>query len=649
MTTQPRPMSVEQWHAHNAGHLGLALAWLRLRLTAAGGSDVDDETAVASEAVTAAEQSSPPPALALLAQAFELSRFEQDVILLCAAMELDTRMGGLCAQAHQDPHMPYPTFALAMSVFDEPNWAALAPTGALRSWRLVEQEPTSRDPLTLRPLSIDERVVHFLKGLNVVDERLARLLRPVRSLSGPLRASQASTADAITASVDHLSGRLVQLLGTSEASKRSVVNEVALRRRLLAYELPVASLPTSTVEADDLARLWRRESRLLPIALLVTSDGEALTAAQARAGRLLVEEQDAPVFLSVADVCGDLADISTIHDVGTPTAGEQRDLWTEALGSELLDIAGQLAAEFDLDASEIERVADEAKRVGIGDLAEGAWLRGKSLSRPHLDALAERIRPVATWDDIVLSDEPTRLLRSLAGQARHRGQVYDAWGWRDRTSRGLGITALFTGESGTGKTMAAEVLANDLGLDLYRIDLSGVVSKYIGETEKNLRRLFDAAEQGGVMLFFDEADALFGKRSEVKDSHDRYANIEVNYLLQRMESYRGLAILATNLRSALDSAFTRRLRFIVPFALPSRSERERIWRQVFPPEVPVDGIDPARLGRLSLSGALIHSIALHASFSAAAAGTPVTMGLVLDATRVELRKADRSTNEVEAV
>ena len=649
MTTQPRPMSVEQWHAHNAGYLGLALAWLRLRLAAAGGSDVDDETAVASEAVIAAEQSSPPPALALLAQAFELSRFEQDVILLCAAMELDTRMGGLCAQAHQDPHMPYPTFALAMSVFDEPNWAALAPTGALRSWRLVEQEPASRDPLTLRPLSIDERVVHFLKGLNVVDERLARLLRPVRSLSGPLPASQASTADAITASIDHLSGRLVQLVGASEASKRSVVNEVALRRRLLAYELPVASLPTSTIEADDLARLWRRESRLQPIALLLTSDREALTAAQARAGRLLVEEQDAPVFLSVADVCGDLADVSTIHDVRTPTAGEQRDLWTEALGSELLDIAGQLAAEFDLDASEIERVADEAKRVGIGDLAEGAWLRGKSLSRPHLDALAERIRPVATWDDIVLSDEPTRLLRSLAGQARHRGQVYDAWGWRDRTSRGLGITALFTGESGTGKTMAAEVLANDLGLDLYRIDLSGVVSKYIGETEKNLRRLFDAAEQGGVMLFFDEADALFGKRSEVKDSHDRYANIEVNYLLQRMESYRGLAILATNLRSALDSAFTRRLRFIVPFALPSRSERERIWRQVFPPEVPVDGIDPARLGRLSLSGALIHSIALHASFSAAAAGTPVTMGLVLDATRVELRKADRSTNEVEAV
>ena len=643
-------MSAEQWHAHNAGYLGLALAWLRLRLAAAGGSDVDDETAVASEAVTAAEQSSPPPALALLAQAFELSRFEQDVILLCAAMELDTRMGGLCAQAHQDPHMPYPTFALAMSVFDEPNWAALAPTGALRSWRLVEQEPASRDPLTLRPLSIDERVVHFLKGLNVVDERLARLLRPVRSLSGPLPASQASTTDAITASVDHLSGRLVQLVGTSEASKRSVVNEVALRRRLLAYELPVASLPTSTVEADDLARLWRRESRLQPIALLLTSDREALTAAQARAGRLLVEEQDASVFLSVADVCGDLADVSTIHDVRTPTAGEQRDLWTEALGSELLDIAGQLAAEFDLDASEIERVADEAKRVGIGDLAEGAWLRGKSLSRPHLDALAERIRPVATWDDIVLSDEPTRLLRSLACKARHRGQVYDAWGfgatvrhaasasarcsparaeparrWRPRSS------PTTSGSTCTASTCPASSASTSARRRRTCAACSTPPSRAAPccSSTRPTRCSASAARSRTAMT------ATPTSRSTTCSSG--------------WSAYRGLAILATNMQSALDSAFLRRLRFIVPFALPSRSERERIWRQVFPPEVPVDGIDPARLGRLSLSGALIHSIALHASFSAAAAGTPVTMGLVLDATRVELRKADRSTNEVEAV
>jgi hypothetical protein len=644
----PQVLGVEEWHAFNARYLGLALEWLRLRLAAAAGDPLDMEIAAAAESLADAQRSSPPPALVLLADAFELSSFERDVVLLCAAMTLDTRTGALCARAHQDAHLRYPTFALAMSVFDEPDWAAIAPTGALRSERLVEDEATPGEPLTLRALSTDERIVHFLKGLNVVDERLARLLRPVWSPSGALPPSQAATAESITLSLDHLSGRLVQLVGANETSKRSVVAEVAVRRRLLAYELPVASLPTSPLEADDLSRLWRRESRLLPIALLLTSDRQALPAAQARSVRSLVDGQEAPVLLSVADVCADLADLSTVHDVRTPTAAEQRGLWTEALGGQT-DVAGRLAAEFDFDGSEIQRVADDAKRVGDGDLAEGAWVRGKSLSRPHLDALAERIRPVATWDDIVVSGESTHLLHCLADQARNRGQVYDAWGWRDATSRGLGISALFTGESGTGKTMAAEVLANDLGLDLYRIDLSGVVSKYIGETEKNLRRLFDAAELGGVVLFFDEADALFGKRSEVKDSHDRYANIEVNYLLQRMESYRGLAILATNLRSALDPAFTRRLRFIVPFALPSRPERERIWQRAFPPTVPVDGVDPGRLARLNLNGALIHSVALHASFSAAAAGTSVTMDLILDAVRVELRKAERSTNEVEAI
>jgi SpoVK/Ycf46/Vps4 family AAA+-type ATPase len=214
-------------------------------------------------------------------------------------------------------------------------------------------------------------------------------------------------------------------------------------------------------------------------------------------------------------------------------------------------------------------------------------------------------------------------------------------------NRGLGISALFAGESGTGKTMAAEVLANRLGLNLYRIDLSAVVSKYIGETEKNLRQLFDAAEGGGAILFFDEADALFGKRSEVKDSHDRYANIEVNYLLQRMEAYEGLAILATNLRSALDRAFLRRLRFIVTFPVPGVAERTEIWRRVFPAETPLDGIDHDRLGRLALTGGGIHNVALNAAFAAAGQEIPITMPLVLDAARAEFRKMDKPINEAD--
>jgi SpoVK/Ycf46/Vps4 family AAA+-type ATPase len=220
-------------------------------------------------------------------------------------------------------------------------------------------------------------------------------------------------------------------------------------------------------------------------------------------------------------------------------------------------------------------------------------------------------------------------------------------------NRGLGISALFAGQSGTGKTMAAEVIANQLELNLYRIDLSAVVSKYIGETEKNLRRLFDAAEDGGAILFFDEADALFGKRSEVKDSHDRYANIEINYLLQRMEAYRGLAILATNMKGLLDPAFLRRLRFIVNFSFPGPQERREIWQKVFPPQTPVEKTDEKekldweRLARFNLTGGNIHAIALNAAFLAAARGTPVTMSLVLQAAREEFRKLERPINEAD--
>ena len=200
----------------------------------------------------------------------------------------------------------------------------------------------------------------------------------------------------------------------------------------------------------------------------------------------------------------------------------------------------------------------------------------------RLDDLAQRIQPTATWDDLVLPAADKSLLREVAAQVAHRGTVYETWGFAEKIARGLGISALFAGPSGTGKTMAAEVLANELRLDLYRIDLASVVSKYIGETEKNLRRVFDAAEDSGAILFFDEADALFGKRSEVKDSHDRYANIEVSYLLQRMEAYRGLAVLATNLKSALDPAFLRRIRFVVNFPFPDAAQRAEIWRRVFP-------------------------------------------------------------------
>ena len=251
------------------------------------------------------------------------------------------------------------------------------------------------------------------------------------------------------------------------------------------------------------------------------------------------------------------------------------------------------------------------------------------------------------WDDLVLLDMEKLLLREIAAHVAHRVTVYETWGFGAMSSRGLGISALFSGASGTGKTMAAEVLANELRLDLYRIDLSSVVSKYIGETEKNLRRVFDAAEEGGAILFFDEADALFGKRSEVKDSHDRYANIEINYLLQRMESYRGLAVLATNMKSALDSAFLRRIRFVISFPFPDVAQRAEIWRRIFPPSTPTEGLDVGKLARLNVTGGNIRNIALNAAFLAADAGEPVRMAHILRAARSEYTKLEKPLTEAE--
>ncbi|MBE9514415.1 MAG: ATP-binding protein, partial [Chloroflexi bacterium] len=224
---------------------------------------------------------------------------------------------------------------------------------------------------------------------------------------------------------------------------------------------------------------------------------------------------------------------------------------------------------------------------------------------------------------------------------------YESWGFAAKSSRGLGISALFAGASGTGKTMAAEVLANELRLDLYHIDLSQVVSKYIGETEKNLRRVFDAAEEGGAILLFDEADALFGKRGEVKDSHDRYANIEISYLLQRMEAYRGLAVLTTNMKSALDTAFLRRIRFVVQFPFPNAAQRAEIWRRIFPADTPTEGLDADKLARLNVAGGNIRNIALHAAFLAADTDEPVHMPHLLRAARTEYGKLEKSLTEAE--
>jgi ATPase family associated with various cellular activities (AAA) len=623
------------------------------------GSATDSVAQLAAAMADAELQASDPPALIMLARRLGLSQFERQVLLLCAAMELDTRIASLCARAQADTARPYPTFALALALFDAPVWEALSPERTLRYWRLIEISQPGGQTLTNSPLRADERIVSYLKGLNYLDDRLAPLLNLLDVPEGAveLPRSQQSVVDRILGRLKQLTAGeslpAIELLGIDSFSKQLVAAQVARTLGMDVYRLPAALLPTQAPELETLARLWQRESRLLPLALYldgVVSEADAPQAGANSPVNRLLSRTGGVIFVDTRNVLPGLAENSLRVEVAKPTATEQKEVWAAVLGEDAGTTPASLAAQFNLSVAGIHQLASrELSEPAVANLSlhDRLWAACLASTRPRLDNLAQRLDAKATWEDIALPPAEVSLLRQISAQVEQRSTVHESWGFARKMSRGLGITALFAGDSGTGKTMAAEVIANDLHLNIYRIDLSAVVSKYIGETEKNLRRLFDAAEDGGAILFFDEADALFGKRSEVKDSHDRYANIEINYLLQRMEAYGGLAILATNRQSALDPAFMRRLRFVVNFPFPSAAQRKAIWQKVFPPETPAEGLDLDRLARLHLTGGNISSIALNAAFQAAQSGAPVTTPLIVECARTELRKLGRVINELE--
>jgi ATPase family associated with various cellular activities (AAA) len=661
------------WQDVNHDYLAAALHWLRLvlRRHAEGGNPprpalvnvgrrasknlalpagqdraaavTDSQVTAARQALVAAEAGEPAPALIELSDRLGLSPFEQKVLLLCAAMELDPAAPGLCALAQRDERRPWPTFALAFELFDDPSWEALSPRGPLRDWRLVEITQLPGQPLTASALRADERIVSYIKGLNYLDDRLEPLLTALPAPEDGLPASQAITATAVlegwARSAELSRAPVVQLLGPDAAAKASVAADAAGRLGCQVYRLAVGLLPAQATDLETAARLWSRESLLLPLVLYLDAQADDGGAPDRAVGRFLANSSGL-FLLGTREAWPELMPAASVVDVARPTPPEQHAIWLRTLGLEAERTAGQLAGQFDFDAATIDRIARTAAGHNAGEQLPWLWDASAAICRPRMDALAQRIDGRATWDDLVLPESELELLHQIADQVRHRADVYNGGGFGERLSRGLGITALFAGPSGTGKTMAAEVLARDLRLSLYRIDLSAVVSKYIGETEKNLRRVFEAAEQGAAVLFFDEADALFGKRSEVKDSHDRYANIEVNYLLQRMESYRGVAVLATNMRSALDQAFLRRLRFVVTFPFPAAAERRVIWSKVFPSRTQTADLDLDRLAGLTATGGMIHNIALNAAFLAARDATPVTMPLLLQAARAEFRKLE---------
>ena len=679
------------WMENNDKHLVATITWIRLCLEQLVQPTEDDsdsstepgwfnrskkmpkpvknKTAPDSEAIELARQEmikleghEPQPALNLLADHLGLTKFDRHVLALCTAMELDTRIAGLCANAQGDLNKSYPTFALAFKLFDDPDWNALSPQAPLRYWRLLEINQPGVQPLTGAALAIDERIVNYLKGLNYLDDRLTPLLDSIHVQDSDelLPPSQQQNVNVIIECLRHSNSRertpVIELLGHDTASKRFLAEQVASLLALNLYSIDIKTLPSQTGDFETFTRLWQRESLLMPLALYIVIDG--VDDAEKSKLKRFLERNGGIVFLDLEDAKTETIRNRFSVEVNKPTPEEQEQLWTELLQGQANNLPERLSEQFSFGHSEIKRLVDSAqKENNKAELAENEptissaadeklWQACRIAARAGMEQLARRIDAKADWNHLILPQEQNALLHQITDQVAQRNRVYEDWGFRQRMNRGLGINALFAGESGTGKTMAAEVIANALELDLYRIDLSAVVSKYIGETEKNLRKLFDAAEDSGAMLFFDEADALFGKRSEVKDSHDRYANIEINYLLQRMESYRGLAILATNMKGSLDKAFMRRLRFIVDFPFPGAEQRKEIWQKVFPSSTPVDeGLDYERLAKLNLTGGSILNIALNAAFLAAQGGKSVTMPLVLNAARTEFKKLERPAKE----
>ncbi|MEB3266912.1 MAG: ATP-binding protein [Leptolyngbya sp.] len=609
-----------------------------------------------------------PESLNRLCQRFALSPFERDILLLCAGMELAPDFEGLCLQAHQHPQRNYPTLALALMVLPGADVAVLSPESPLHRWQLVELGESHI--FTQAPLRLHRRILCALLDQPGVDGALTGILQ-LWGASAQIRGADlvpshqqvASQLAQIWQAAGDQPRPTLHLWGSDQDSQRAIAHQACGQMGWTLAEVDLGALPLTPQGRHRVAHQCWREGILGNAALALNGHTTVLeSAALAQAIAQFTQIVPLPTVILSPDRLPASGQNPVVVAVPAPTPREQLALWQQHLSPLGVDLKGRvetLVAQFNLNAEAIRAACRhlQGQPQLLGD-SEGTglapdrafdclWQFCRTQARPQLDDLAQRIDCHATWEDLVLAAEKKAVLRTLVTQTCHRSQVYHQWGFASKSDRGLGISALFAGQSGTGKTMAAEVIARELRLDLYRIDLSTVVSKYIGETEKNLRRIFDGAEGSGVVLLFDEADALFGKRTDVKDSHDRHANVEVSYLLQRMEAYRGLAIMTTNFKQAIDQAFIRRIRFIVSFPWPDAKAREEIWRRVFPAQTPLADLRYDRLANLNVAGGNIRAIAMNAAFLAAAAGEPLSMAHLLEATRQEYLKMERTLTKSE--
>jgi AAA+ superfamily predicted ATPase len=604
--------------------------------------------------------------LAMLAATLGLNRFERLVLLLTFAPTVDQRYERIFAYIQDDATRKRPTVDLALRLLTgslDERYAAMAyfdvsaPLRRLQLLRLHD-DGLSYPNLIAQSLQLAPRLAAELLGLHRIDGELLPMVsfvpasRPVSALLLPeplISRLRSWLADG---------PQLPLVLEGPEGSGRSRLTAALaaeVQRPLLAVD--VAMLRLSEGSPSEWCARIQREALLQRAVTLwhgihLLFDGDAAGAAWRGALLALLQQSPTAQVLTVERPwrSSGIA-LQVCHEIIPELTIEQRLLlWQRYLRPETLPASAldALAGAFRLTAGRIRDAVAEARRqtagrpLGPDDLAAAC----RTLTSQALGTLARKVDPTYSWDDLVLPDDQIERLRDVTNQMRNRRTVLESWGFERHLAMGKGIIMLFSGESGTGKTMAAEIIARELGLQLYTIDLSSLVSKYIGETEKNLERIFSAATEASAVLFFDEADAIFGKRSEVKDAHDRYANIEVGYLLQRIESYSGVVILATNLRKNVDTAFLRRLHSAVDFPRPKEDERLRIWQRVFPSDAPLAAdVDRAALARrYDLSGGNIRNVALSAAYLAAADSSMITMQHLLLAVRREYQKSGRLMN-----
>ncbi len=643
------------------------------RLTQGGGRlgdlyvSVDEVAAVLADRPTAdvaAELGLPPAAdpgpvprpdgspLARIADRFALEPTDVALLAAAAGSALWVDVARLYAFAWADFAVKLPPASfLAELVSDTADdalaaMARLRPDGPLRRGGLVRLEAPeawgrSRAPFAHHGVIVPDPVLALLRGEPpLVLDRAA--LRAPDDDPPPFDAPPAA-AERLDRLLAH--GGPIVLVGPPGSGRAEAARHAARRRGQPLLDVDLDRLPRDPAAFDGALLDLLLDARLRALPLLVRLGRPAEDDPRGEPLRRRLAAHRGPLLITAERAPDGLGDAPLV-ELTRPDSAEQRALWLRELADDAR--ADRLAARFDVTPGVLLAALAEARRearaLGAEAPDDDQITRALRRRMQHaLDGLSERVHTALGWDDVVLPDDVVERLREIRAHARHRSRVFDTWGFRRKMDYGRGLSCLFSGPPGTGKTMMAGIIAHDLGRELYRVDLSRVVSKWVGETEKNLGRIFDEAEQAQVILFFDEADSLFSTRTEVKGANDRFANMEVNYLLQRMEQYDGVSILTTNFERGLDEAFRRRLKFRVHFPLPDADQRAELWRRMIPAEMPVDGdIDFERLGRKhKMSGGNIKNAVLRAAFYAAEEGGGLTLARLRRAADAESREMGR--------